>query len=472
MAFRGCALVLAFLWASAALAQSPPNPDDELSRIPTEEAKPLPAAPPSASPLGQLHRKLYVEGATQAAVLRSSLDVPVPSPNPPTLEARLFADALLEWIPRRDLSIHFSARAGLRAADDIPFATHENIRVDLRELYLSWQPFNGAFLDAGRINLKNGVALGFNPTDFFKTRAAVEPLSLDPAVLREDRLGTLMLRGQYTWGFGSISAAYAPRLTSLTPLYTSSTLPSIDPMFDRTNAHHRLLVKGNVDLVADFSPEVLFYDEDGNLRVGVNIAQSLGKKVVAYAEWAGGEGTGLANEALSYGVRTGTLPSAAASALGASSGAHFQNDVSAGLSYANESKMTFWLEYHLHQAGFSRQDWSSWFADGNGPGGSFLSPTLWYIRGYAQEQQTPVSRHALFLRADWVDAFVFNLELTAFANVNLYDGSTLAQITASYSVTDYWTVGAIGAAYIGTRQSEFGSLPSALSALFTVRRHF
>jgi hypothetical protein len=95
-------------------------------------------------------------------------------------------------------------------------------------------------------------------------------------------------------------------------------------MFDRTNAHHRLLVKGNVDLIADFSPDVLFYDEDGNLRVGISIAQSLGKKVVAYAEWAGGREAGLVNEAISYGVRTGSLPSAAASALGTSSSAHFQ----------------------------------------------------------------------------------------------------------------------------------------------------
>ena len=472
MAFRACALVLALLWASAAGAQSPPNPDDELSRIPAEEPKPPPAAPPGESRLGQLHRKLYVESATETALLRSSLDVPLPSPNPPTIEARLFADALLEWIPRRDLSVHFSARAGLRAGDDIPFATHENIRVDFRELYLSWQPLGGAFLDVGRINMKSGVALGFNPTDFFKTRAVVEPLSVDPAVLREDRLGSLMLRGQYTWSFGSISAAYAPRLTSVTPVYTNSNLPSVDPMFDRTNAHHRLLVKGNVDLIADFSPEVLFYDEDGNVRVGANIAQSLGKKVVAYAEWAGGKEPRLANEALSYGVRTGSLPSAAASALGATSSEQFQNDVSAGLSYANESKMTFWLEYHLHQAAFSRQDWSTWFADGNGLAGSFLASTLWYIRGYAQEQQAPMSKHALFLRADWTDAFVFNLELTAFANINLYDGSTLAQVTASYSVTDFWSVAAIGAAYIGTRQSEFGSLPSVLSGLFTVRRHF
>jgi len=54
--------------------------------------------------------------------------------------------------------------------------------------YASWEPLDRTYLDLGRINLKSGVALGFNPTDFFKTRAVVEPLSADPSVLREDRL--------------------------------------------------------------------------------------------------------------------------------------------------------------------------------------------------------------------------------------------------------------------------------------------
>ncbi len=64
---------------------------------------------------------------------------------------------------------------------------------DFREGYLSWEALDRTYLDAGRINLKSGVAVGFNPTDFFKTRAVVEPLSVDPTVLREDRLGTVMV---------------------------------------------------------------------------------------------------------------------------------------------------------------------------------------------------------------------------------------------------------------------------------------
>jgi hypothetical protein len=54
------------------------------------------------------------------------------------------------------------------------------------------------------------------------------------------------------------------------------------------------------------------------------------------------------------------------------------------------------------------------------------------IRGYALDQQEPLTRHSLFLRADWIDAFIPHLEITGFINTDLYDGSELAQIAAEY----------------------------------------
>jgi hypothetical protein len=458
---RAWTAALSCLLASAALAQS--EPTDELGRIPVESPAPAPPAPAAS---GKLHRTSYLEAATEPAMLRSALDVPLPPPSPSAIEQRLFADTRLEWNPVHSFGVTLSSRAGLRAGDGIPFPTHANVRFDLREVFASWRPLEGLFFDLGRMNLKSGIALGFNPTDFFRTRTVVEPLSVDPSVLREDRLGSMALRGQWVWNGGSVAAAYAPKLASMTPVYQNDTLPSFDPMFDRTNAHHRFLLKGNVDLAADFSPEALLYGEDGQVRLGLNITRSIGKQVVAYAEWAGGEQSSLGQEALSYGALTGSVPPAAAPAKRTS----FQQDLAAGFSYATETKLTFWIEYHLHQAGFSRQDWRSWFDAGSARPAA--APLLWYIRGYAQEQQDPMSKHRLFLRADWNDAFLFNLELTAFAEVNLYDGSTLSQLTATYAVTSLWTVAALASASLGTSRSEYGSLPSLLTGLFTIKRYF
>ena len=67
----------------------------------------------------------------------------------------------------------------------------------------------------------------------------VEALTADPSVLREDRLGTLMVLGQHVWAGGSVTRAFAPRVTLPTAVYRETDLPSIDPMLDRTNAKDR-----------------------------------------------------------------------------------------------------------------------------------------------------------------------------------------------------------------------------------------
>jgi hypothetical protein len=457
--FRRGASLVACLAACSALAQGEPD----LDRIPDE----APAPAPAPSGVSDLKRVGYVESTTEPSLLREQLPVAFPSPAPPTIEERLFADERLEYSPIHGLKLVLNGRAELRAADNVPFPTHENIRVDVRELYSSWHPMEGLYLDLGRVNVRSGVAIGYNPTDFFKTRAVVEPLSVDPAVLREDRLGAVLARAQYVWSKGAVSAVFAPKIESASALYTTATLPSVDPMLDRTNAHNRLLVKGNLDVVEGFSPELLLYVEDGTVRAGANVAQTVGKSVVAYAEWSAGQRQSLLAEALAYGLQTGTLPAALSYVLPTGGSASLQQSASAGLSYANASKMTFWLEYHLFQPGFSRGDWQTWFDQGTA-----LPGPLWYVRAYALDQQEPASKHSLFLRADWQDAFVLNLELSAFANVDLYDGSTLAQVTASYAISDHWSCAIIGAVNAGGRRTDFGSLPQVASALLTVRRYY
>jgi hypothetical protein len=51
------------------------------------------------------------------------------------------------------------------------------------------------------------------------------------------------------------------------------------------------------------------------------------------------------------------------------------------------------------------------------------------------DQQVPLARQSTFLRADWVDAFIPNPEITGFINTDLYDGSSLIQISADYYIS-------------------------------------
>lgn len=469
-------LLCAALWRGFALADQEAmiDQDTDLDLIPKAIQQPPPANTPAVPPraLGTGDR-FYLENAFSVSSQRSELVVPAPGPTPYNWQERLFFDVRKEWNLADRLGLTYSGRLNLRAENDLSFPTHENVINDLRELYLGWQPLDRTYLDAGRINLKSGVALGFNPTDFFRTRVVVEPLSADPTVLREDRLGTLMVRAQQLWEGGSFTAAYAPRLYKPSPIYTSLDIPSVDPMLDRTNAHNRFLAKVSVNLANNFSPEFLLYTEGGQTRLGTNLAVGLGQKVVAYLEWSGGRRASLINEALRYGRQTGTLPADASGVLPERSGASFQNELSIGASYTTETRITFNLEYHLDQASFTHTDWHNWFAAGHDrAAASPIAGQLWYLRDYALDRQDPISRHSIFLRADWVDAFVPKLELTGFVNTDLYDGSGLLQLGADYYLSDTWTVGALVMANFGSARSDFGSLPQAANFLVKVARYF
>ena len=448
------ALLMLCLGAHRALAQS----DPEIDRIPVGSAV--------ADETPTANRNLYWQTDFTYDMPRNDLIVPL-SP-PPLWEARGFLDMRLDRRLDEHLSAAYSGRFNLRAEDGLGFPNRENIRNDLREAYVAWTDNEGWFVQFGRINLKSGVAEGFNPTDYFKTRAVVEPTSIDPAVLREDRLGAVMLQSQWIGTAGSITIALAPKLAGDSPPYGNDALPSFNPMFDRTNARDRVLFKGSISAANGVSPEFLIYNEEGVTRFGFNLSKGFGRAIIAYLEWSGGRRAGLVDAAYEEGRSTGVLPAEPAIPLDGTRA--FSNDLAAGLSYTTQAGINLAMEFDYHQAGFSNRDWRNWF--GAGGRGELVAGELWFIRGFAGEEQEPTARAGLFLRAYWQNAFIKNLTLSSFAVFDLRDGSSVAQASADYYLSPRWTVGAIVDAYGGARDSDFGSLPQRGSALLKITRYF
>ena len=458
--------------------QKPANPpdatkteNDDLDKIPnpqsSSEADPQPATSRSGN------QRAYVASAFTRSIERTNLAVPVPQSRASPWQERVFVDVRREWRVSPRVTLTFSDRANVRAEHNLEFFAEQSVINDWREGFLSWQVADNMYVDTGRINVKSGVALGFNPTDFFKTRAVVEPLSSDPSVLREDRLGTLMLRVQRIWTGGSMTVAFAPAVSHISPIYSDTNLRAIDPSFDRTNASGRLLVKGSINVAADFNPELLVYHEGDRTRFGVNLTRGIGQNVVAYAEWAGGAQAGVIDGALAYGRDTRVLPVGAPSVLPDDSALTFRQDLAVGGSFSTRSKLTLNVEYHFHQAGFDKRDWQRWFMAGQGAtSASLAAAELWFIRSYALDRQDPLTRHSLFARADWVDAFIRHLELTGFVNMDVYDRSSLAQLTVDYFASSKWTVGVQASVNAGGASSNFGSLPQRGSMLFKLARYF
>jgi hypothetical protein len=458
---RLAAALAALAFAGAAFAA---GEDKDLDLIPRSDRPASPGTAPPAS--GNENQRVYVENALSFASLRQGLLVPSPSPLPPRWEERLFADAHKEWSPGRGALFVYSGRLNVRDEEGFGFLHQRNVTHDLREGYTSFEPWTREYLDIGRVNVKSGVALGFNPTDFFKARAVVDPLTSDPRALREDRLGTLMVRGQHLGESESFSVTYAPGVNRPAPIAADPDR-FFSPLFARTNGTDRLLVKASARLGDGMAPEALLLREKGRVKIGANITESIGQSTVVYLEWAGGRRRGIIDEALAFGRQVGTIPASARDVITQGGEEHFRNQAAVGASYTTQNKVTFNLEYHYNEAGFSRADWNRWFTTGEGRDASSpIARQLWFLRAYASDQQEPLQRHAVFLRMDWVDFLMPKLEVTSFALADAQDGSTLLQLSADYARSDYWSFGVLATATTGGRRSNFGSLPQASSILF------
>ncbi|MBV8537303.1 MAG: hypothetical protein JO128_17010, partial [Alphaproteobacteria bacterium] len=208
----GMVLLALVLGAAAAFADE----NSDLDLIPEAASKPQPQAP-DASAASAANQRIYLENAVTGTARRGNLRVPFPPPKPSSWQERLFLDARKQWALDDRVNFTLSDRFNLRAQDNLDFPSHENTINDFREGYVSWEALDRTYLDAGRINLKSGVAVGFNPTDFFRTRAVVDPVSVDPTVLREDRLGTVMGLGERIWQGGTLTVAAAPKVDNPSP---------------------------------------------------------------------------------------------------------------------------------------------------------------------------------------------------------------------------------------------------------------
>ena len=465
-------LATALCTVAPAIAQADENSDLDFIPKGLEQNQAPPGQPSAPFPVPAPQRgKFYLEDAFTASSLRGRLAVPFPPPRPADWQNRTSVDATDQWDFAPNLTASLSDRFNVTEDDEVPFPTHHNPRNDFREGFLTWEPARQSYLEGGRINLRNGVALGFNPTDFFKTRTQIDQASLDPSVIREDRLGTVMLRGQQIWNGGAANIAFAPKLYQPTAVPTGLQ-SGFDPRIDRTNAADRFLLTVNHD-IADISPQALIYHEGAQTRFGLDVTAPIGQSVIAYAEWAGGRQQDLIGQAISYGKRTGTLPANAPILPPDDAAKDFRNDAAIGASWSSTAKITVNLEYHYHQGGFSGETLRNWFAVGRAAAQqTAVAGELWYIRGFAADQQQPLARQQIFLRASWTDAFVTNLDLSAFTFIDVYDGSTLSQVAANYYLSKAWTLGAYVSANLGSPRSERGSFPQEASAILQLVRYF
>ena len=298
----------------------------------------------------------------------------------------------------------------------------------LREAYVSWQPDGGnTVVELGRINLRYGPGYGYNPTDFFRDGSLRTLTSANPFALRENRLGTVMLRGQRLWSDGALSVAYSPKLADR---------PSTDGWsldLGATNNRDRALVALSTQFSQRVSSQVLVYKEQGmSPTLGASLTGLLSDAAVAHMEWSGGSEPDLLSRALA-------LPGVAAS----------RNRFTGGLTYTTLSKLSVTVEYQYNGFALSQSDWS---ALGNSPG----TQVAYLLE--AQRRQELAGREAYLIYLTQKGFALKDLDLTAFLRVNAGDQSQLAWVELRHHWSRFDLAFQLQQ-HIGEPSSEFGILP-------------
>jgi hypothetical protein len=298
----------------------------------------------------------------------------------------------------------------------------------LKEAYVSWQAAEGRIVDAGRINVRNGVALGYNPTDFFRGSAVRSVVSVDPASLKKNRLGSVMARGQMFWEQGSLTALYSPKIKK------DPSDGAFNPDFGSTNNQDRWLFAVSQRLSENISPQWLVYHEQGAPpQFGLNLAVLANNATIVFVEWAGG--------------RSGSQLS---QAFGDQDDKKFHNRSSIGMTYTAPNKLSLTLEYETNNAALDRETWDRL--------GRTNLPAYGRYRQWAQDAQELPTRQAILAYAAWQDIMVNNFDLNFMQRFSVADRSRLIWIEGRYhfdrmDLALQWQVNR------GHALSEFGATP-------------
>jgi hypothetical protein len=274
----------------------------------------------------------------------------------------------------------------------------------LREAYLGWQDEGGRLgFELGRLNVRNGPGYGFNPTDYFRDGASRAVTTADPLALRENRLGTVMLRAQRLWDGGNVSLTVAPKLRD------GPSLNSFSLDLGATNHADRVLVALSAQPSDKVSTQVFAFHERGKgLQLGANATALLGGSVVGFAEWSAGKDHDLLSAALDAQPRVVN-----------------RQRSTVGLTYTTPSKLAVTAEYEYNGFALNRGQWNQALATyGIEPLGAYLYTV--------QQRQDIASRKAVLVYASQRDAGIKNLEITALMRVNLEDHSRFAWAEARY----------------------------------------
>lgn len=301
----------------------------------------------------------------------------------------------------------------------------------LRELHVTHTANSQWFFDVGRINIRSGVALGYNPTDWLRGNVLATPANQNPSSARENRLGAFMLRAQHVTDNASMHWAYAPQLTS----EATATARAWGLNLARGNAAHSLQWRYTPRLSESTSLDVLALATKGSeLEIGANATAVLSPSLMAHAEAT------LARRA--RWTEQGLFPSKRLTPRAA-----------LGLSWTHNSGATWSVEYQHAGDALPGAAWNHWRLQSD----ALSQQALGAYRGERARTQDPLVRSNWFARLQWNDIRKDGrFDIGVFARLNPYDHSQLWQVSGSWHISPTDSLRVMIWGVRGSEKTEFG----------------
>lgn len=340
------------------------------------------------------------------------------------------------------LGIELNTRLRTQANSREHYRAEKNIRLDVQSFAFRYSASPAWSWVAGRTNIRNGVASGFNPTDWFKDNSQVVFDSLDAADRREDRLGVVAVQGIWLNEDSVLSFGYRPNLHAK-PDTVASNSDVVGLGLDRTNSKDAIFVKyapspaswNNLSLTLSS-----LYQRD-QPSLGGELSFAALDNVVLYSEWFIQRRQSLINEAIYADSRD----------------MRFYSQLVSGFTWSLPESMVasediaLSVEYHINEAGLKQRQLGAWrdrIAQGDRQARR--------IAQLAGTKQEPLAQQQLFSRLAWNDFWRDN-DLSLITTVTPMDGSGFSQLTFSAPVMPALRIDLQGYHYFGSSNTIYGS---------------
>jgi len=310
----------------------------------------------------------------------------------------------------------------------------DDYSLNIKELYYKGKISEKNLFEIGRVNVKEGVARGFNPTDYFKGTTSLT-LSTDPKERKDNRLGSLLIQDTMFFDNVTLKAIYSPKIAVDSDKILSDK-EHYGLHLDETNYRDRGSLYLGYSGVKDVSSSVILHMNEDDLNVGLNLSYISGA-------WIFYNESSIKDEKL------------------------YQSTL--GVNYTSEDSIVTSLEYIYNRDGFNRNEWDRWFS--NIKINPLLAREFGERRAKASREELVMSRDTLFLlsRASDIET---NLDASVMVWMNPYDKSTLSQIGLEYALQDEIQTNVYLRNYRGENDTEYGSSADSYQVLIEGEYYF